>query len=96
MNDPLFKQSKEEVLAEYLPHLKRIRPDFDSSWLKESWMFQAPYAQPIVTTNYRKHIPPLYTPLQGLWMANMFQVYPHDRGQNYSFELAEKLVALLS
>ncbi|HET8910195.1 MAG TPA: NAD(P)/FAD-dependent oxidoreductase [Ktedonobacteraceae bacterium] len=96
MNDPLFKQSKEEVLAEYLPHLKRIRPDFDPSWLKESWMFQAPYAQPIVTTNYRKHIPPLYTPLQGLWMANMFQVYPHDRGQNYSFELAEKLVALLS
>jgi len=22
----------------------------------------------------------------------MFQVYPHDRGQNYSFELANRLV----
>jgi hypothetical protein len=22
----------------------------------------------------------------------MFQVYPHDRGQNYSIELAERLV----
>ena len=28
----------------------------------------------------------------GLFVANMFQVYPHDRGQNYSIELAERLV----
>jgi hypothetical protein len=45
-----------------------------------------------VTTEYRQHIPPLHTPLQNLWMANMFQVYPHDRGQNYSFELVERLL----
>jgi len=25
----------------------------------------------------------------------MFQVFPHDRGQNYSIELAERLVARL-
>jgi hypothetical protein len=25
----------------------------------------------------------------------MFQVYPHDRGQNYSIRLAERLVAFL-
>jgi hypothetical protein len=25
-------------------------------------------------------------------VASMFQVYPHDRGQNYSVELAERLV----
>jgi hypothetical protein len=25
-------------------------------------------------------------------MANMFQVYPHDRGQNYSIALAERVV----
>ncbi len=95
MNDPLFGKSKEDVLGEYLPHLKRIQPDFDPSWLRESWMFAAPFAQPIVTTDYKRHIPPLYTPLDGLWMANMFQVYPHDRGQNYSFELAEKLIVQL-
>jgi hypothetical protein len=26
----------------------------------------------------------------------MFQVYPHDRGQNYSFELADRLVRELN
>ena len=32
------------------------------------------------------------TPVKGLYVANMFQVYPHDRGQNYSIALAERLV----
>ncbi len=92
MDDPLFTMSKEEVMAQFLPHLRRIVPAFDPAWVRESWMFKASYAQPIVTTDYREHIPPLTTPLPGLWMANMFQVYPHDRGQNYSLELAERLV----
>ncbi len=92
MDDPLFKLSKEEVIAQFLPHLKRITPSFSEDWITESWLFQAPFAQPIVTTDYRQHIPPLRAPLNGLWVANMFQVYPHDRGQNYSFELAERLV----
>ena len=92
MDDPLFKMSKEEVIAQFLPHLKRISPSFSEDWITESWLFQAPFAQPIVTTEYRQHIPPLRAPLKGLWVANMFQVYPHDRGQNYSFELAERLV----
>lgn len=92
MDDPLFKMSKEEVIAQFLPHLKRITPSFSENWITESWLFQAPFAQPIVTTEYRQHIPPLRAPLNGLWVANMFQVYPHDRGQNYSFELAERLV----
>lgn len=92
MNDPLFTMSKEDVMAEFFPHLKRIVPTFDPSWVQESWIFKAPFAQPIVTTDYRKHIPPLHTPLEGLWLANMFQVYPHDRGQNYSLALANDLV----
>src|SRR5579875_369885 len=91
MDDALFKMSKEEVMALYFPHLKRIVPNFDASWVQESWLFQAPYAQPIVTTDYRQHIPPLQTPLPGLWVASMFQVYPHDRGQNYSFALGEQV-----
>jgi len=92
MSDPLFKMSKEDILNEFVPHLQRIRPGFDLAWVKESWLFQAPFAQPIVTTDYREHIPPLRTPLKGLWMANMFMIYPHDRGQNYSFALANRLV----
>ena len=95
MDDPLFGMAKEQVLAEFLPHLARINPAFTPDWVTESWMFAAPFAQPIVTAEYRTHIPPFETPLEGLFVANMFQVYPHDRGQNYSVTLAEELVARL-
>jgi protoporphyrinogen oxidase len=95
MNDALFHKSKEEIMAEFLPSLKRLVPTFEPEWVQESWMFQAPYAQPIVTKEYREHIPPFQTPLAGLWVANMFQIYPHDRGQNYSLELANRLVRQL-
>jgi protoporphyrinogen oxidase len=96
MDDPLFRQSKEETLADFLPHLARINPAFSPEWVTESWAFSAPYAQPIVTTDYKDHIPPFDTPIAGLYEASMFQIYPHDRGQNYSVQLAEELVGKLA
>ncbi len=96
MTDPIFTAGKEDILREFLPHLARINPAFQASWVTESWSFAAPFAQPIVTTDYPTHIPPFETPLRGLYVANMFQVYPHDRGQNYSIELAQRLVRALN
>lgn len=96
MDDPLLRMSRDEVLEVFLPHLPRINPAFDRSWVQEAWSFSAPFAQPIVTVDYREHIPPFDTPIPGLYTANMFQVYPHDRGQNYSIRLADRLVRSLS
>jgi len=92
MDDPLMTTSLNDILGEYLPALARINPSFEPSWVTESWSFAAPFAQPIVTVDYRSHIPPFETPIPGLWVATMFQVYPHDRGQNYSIDLANRLV----
>jgi protoporphyrinogen oxidase len=96
MDDPLMSAPKEQVLDEFLPHLGRLNPEFERSWVTGAWAFAAPFAQPIVTVDYREHIPPFATPIRGLWTASMFQVYPHDRGQNYSIALAERLVARLA
>ena len=93
MDDPLLRMSPDEVVDLFTPHVARIVPGFDRSWITDRWAFSAPFAQPIVTTEYRHRIPPFDTPVRGLHVANMFQVYPHDRGQNYSIELAERLVA---
>ena len=96
MDDPFFAMSKEQVCDEFLPYLTRINPTFSRAWVTESWLFKAPFAQPIVTTDYKEHIPPFETPVPGLYEASMFQVYPHDRGQNYSVLLAEELVGKLT
>jgi protoporphyrinogen oxidase len=96
MDSPLMAASLSDVLDEFLPPLERLNPAFDRSWVTDAWAFAAPFAQPIVTVDYRDHIPPFATPVPGLWVASMFQVYPHDRGQNYSISLGERLVERLA
>ena len=95
MDHPLFGQDDAETLAQFYPYLKQINPHFEPSWVQEQWVWKAPFAQPIVTTDFVQHIPPHETPLPGLYLANMFQVYPQDRGQNYSIRMANRLVARL-
>ena len=96
MDDPLLRTPTPEVVAQFSPHLARINPEFQPDWVTDAWSFAAPFAQPIVTADYREHVPPFETPVPGLWVASMFQVYPHDRGQNYSIDLAEQLVERLT
>lgn len=95
MDDPLLGTPTREVVEQFAPHLARINPAFTTDWVTDAWSFAAPFAQPIVTVDYRDHIPPFETPVPGLYVASMFQVYPHDRGQNYSIDLAERLVKRL-
>lgn len=90
--DPIFSQSTDEVLASFEVGLRRLNAGFDRSWIQAAWTFAASFAQPIVTPTFARTIPGFDTPVTGLYVANMFQVYPYDRGQNYSIELAERLV----
>lgn len=93
VEDPKFKKSDEEILQEYLPYLQKINPNFDQSWVEKVVISRAPFAQPVVTKGYKKKLPPYLTPLKNVYLANMSQVYPEDRGQNYSIKLALEVVA---
>jgi protoporphyrinogen oxidase len=95
MDHPLFNKSPEEALAEFEPAIKRINPNFSRAWVTKMWVKKAFYAQPIVTTDYLSKLPPHQTPLNNVLLANMGQVYPQDRGQNYSIRLGEKIVKML-
>lgn len=95
MDHPLFRKSEEEVLADFLPALARINPNFTPEWVTEHWLFRAPFAQPLVTLGYPDRLPPHDTPIPNLYLANMSQVYPQDRGQNYSIAMANRLIASL-
>jgi protoporphyrinogen oxidase len=95
MDHPLFTQSDESILESYLTALRRLRPDLEPSWVKQHWVFRAPFAQPIVTTDYLSTLPPHQTPLPGVFLANMAHVYPQDRGQNYSLRLGGRMARLM-
>ncbi len=82
----------EEVVRQYLPHLRKINPQFQESWIQRSHVFRVEAAQPIITANYRQRMPELRTPIPGLYLANTTQVYPEDRGTNYSVRLGKRVV----
>lgn len=94
-NHQYFKKDKDDLIKEFLPYLKKINSDFTSAWIKNSYLFKAPFAQPLVTLNYSKRLPALTTPIEGLYLANIQQVYPWDRGTNYSVELGHKVAELV-
>jgi protoporphyrinogen oxidase len=87
-----FRLTKTQLLERFLPSLKRINPDFKPDWVKASWLWKTDYAQPVPTINHSRNIPPIQTPLEGLYYAGMSQIYPWDRGTNYAVQLAHTAV----
>lgn len=85
-----FKLEKRELLERFMPALPRFNPKFRPDWVRRSWLFRTPYAQPIPPLNHSKAIPDLQTPIRGLWLASMSQVYPWDRGTNFAVEVARR------
>jgi protoporphyrinogen oxidase len=93
---PLLQMGIDELCDVYFPHLKRINPQFSPEWVADRWLFRGPFAQPIIATHYSRSLPEHRTPIEGLYLANMTQIYPEDRGQNYSIRLGEEVAAMLA
>ncbi|MGY1887678.1 NAD(P)/FAD-dependent oxidoreductase [Blastococcus sp. SYSU DS0753] len=81
-----------ELLKQYEPWLRKLNPDFDLSWVKDWHFSRAPFAQPVVTPDYRDSIPPHETSMPGVVLATMSQIYPQDRGQSYAVAMARRVV----
>jgi protoporphyrinogen oxidase len=85
-----FSLTQDQLLERFLPALPRFNPRFTADWVRETWLFRTPYAQPVPPLNHSRSIPDLKTPVPGLWLASMSQVYPWDRGTNFAVQIARK------
>ena len=94
-DSPYYRMSHEELLDEYLPHLRKINPQFDPSWIETSYHHRVGAAQPIIGVNYSERIPSHRTPFKGLYLANTTQIYPEDRGTNYSVRMGREVAQLI-
>ncbi len=92
---PYFRMSQEEIEALFLNALPKINPSFRPEWVRKSWLFRAPYAQPVPLVNHAQNVPDLRTPLPGLYLASMSQVYPWDRGTNFAVEIGRRAARLM-
>lgn len=87
---PYFDLDPAALLEKFIPAIQRLNPAFERSWIRKYWKFTELYAQPVPLLNHSRHIPPLQTPIPQLFMANMSQVYPWDRGTNFAVEIGRR------
>jgi hypothetical protein len=74
-----------------VPFIQRIFPEFDRSWILSHHVWKAQFSQPVITKNYSNLIPSLKTPIDGLWLCTMAQIYPEDRGTNYAVRYGRRV-----
>ncbi len=89
-----FKLTDDELWDRFAPALQKINPEFSRDWITQRWVFRAPHAQPIITLNYSNDKPDHRTPVEGLYLETMTQIYPEDRGQNYSIRMGEDVARM--
>lgn len=90
-----FKLSDEEIVERFIKVLPTINPAFNKDWIRKTWVFRAPYAQPVPYVNHSQHVPSLVTPIPGVYWASMSHVYPWDRGTNYAVEIGRRVAGLM-
>jgi protoporphyrinogen oxidase len=90
-----FRLGQEELLARFLPALKKFNPKFRRDWVRKAWLFRTAYAQPVPLVNHSKNILPIQTPVEGVYFASMSQVYPWDRGTNFAVEIGRRAAKMM-
>ncbi|MEK7864106.1 MAG: FAD-dependent oxidoreductase, partial [Chloroflexota bacterium] len=89
-DEPIARMSADELLAHCLPALQAIRPGFSRGDVLRHWSFREDAAQPVPRVGNRHRILP-FSPRPGFYVANTTQIYPEDRGTNYSARLGREV-----
>jgi protoporphyrinogen oxidase len=90
-----FKESDEKVISSYSSILKKINPRFKKSWIEKAHVSRVPRAQTIFQLHALERIPAMKTEMKNVYIANIDQMYPHDRNLNQGIELGKKVAKLL-
>ena len=95
-NSELYRKEPEELLEEYVPHLRKLNPNFSRDWILEYHHHRVDGAQPINGVHYsERNIPDHRTPIKSLYLANTTQIYPEDRGTNYSVRMGRRVARMV-
>ena len=93
--DELFSLSPDDLTDLYLDHLPKFNNMFDRSWVKDVHYNAVSAAQPIIGTRYGEQMPSHRTPFERVYLANTTQIYPEDRGTNYSIRMGREMAKMI-
>lgn len=91
-----FTMSDEALQAKWIAGVQTMIPSFDPATVTDCQIFRFKNAQHIVDVNYERKIVPYASPLPNVYLSNFTQIFPDDRGTNYSILEGQKVARLVS
>lgn len=88
---PKWSQPNDELIDEVIGYLKRINPEFSSDWILARHCHRYEFAQTICPPGFQAMLPPMKTPIEGLFMADTAYYYPEDRSISESIQVGRRL-----
>jgi len=95
MDEKIATLSEEEVKELMIQQLYKIYPDFESSCLKNVFIFRTNTAATVCDLNFSQKVPQCQTKIDNMFIANMSHVYPDERSTNNSIKIAMEALKLL-
>jgi protoporphyrinogen oxidase len=83
----------QRLLQRYQPVFSAVNPAFRTSWVKDLAVAGSPHAQPICGRHFSASLPPVRTPIPGLWAADSTHILPDDRTISASLSLGRLIAA---
>jgi protoporphyrinogen oxidase len=88
---PKWNRPNQAFIDEVVGYLGRINPDFHPEWIKASHCHRYEFAQTVCPPGFQDMLPPMRTPIKGLYMADTSYYYPEDRSISESIQTANRL-----
>ena len=92
---PYMTMDQDQLETLFTSTWTKINPAFKPDWIRKSWLYRVPYAQPVPFLNHSQHVPDIRTPIPGLYFASMSHVYPWDRGTNFAVEIGRRAAKIV-
>ena len=91
---PKWSRSNAELIDEVIGYLVRLNPAFKPEWVLARHCHRYDLAQTICPPGFQAQLPPMKTPIEGLFMADTAYYYPEDRSISESIAVGSTLARL--
>jgi len=91
---PKFARDNAAFVDETIGYLSRLNPEFAADWILATHCHRYEFAQTICPPGFFDLLPPMQTPIQGLFMADTSYYYPEDRSISESVTVGKTLARL--
>ena len=91
---PKWSRSNAELIDEVIGYLARLNPAFKPEWVLARHCHRYDLAQTICPPGFQAQLPPMKTPIEGLFMADTAYYYPEDRSISESIAVGSALARI--